>query len=208
MPDGAAGFARPLFVDYGVDGGFGRPAGQRVRMLPGTGAGGAGDVCGGMYTFCKCADRYVWKDGACVCDETCSVGNILYSDYSCNSCVIEGKTPIGIISYASGSTRLAVNLVETNLPWGDQNIDVEGIVNYTESTAARTDFNGKQNTLAWISEYGDDNVSYAHGYAITIQQKEPVREIGICLLLVNYQMRLEAIIHMLTKLYHCLEKKL
>ncbi len=126
--------------------------------------GGVGTACGGLYQSCQCASGYVWYDGACVaCDETCSVGNILYSDYTCSSCNVSGKTPIGVISYASGSTRLAINLVSTQLAWGGSGTDISGLTNITSSSTAKNDFSGKSNTSIIVSALGYTS-SYAAGY--------------------------------------------
>ena len=133
----------------------------------GTGySGGSGSSCGGKYQSCTCSSGYEWKDGVCEksCDETCSVGNILYSDYTCSSCNVSGKTPIGVISYASGSTRLAINLVETSLEWSSSYVDISGITDYTSNSAALNDFSGKSNTAAWVSYHGSSTSRYAPGY--------------------------------------------
>ncbi len=126
-------------------------------------AGGSGFSCGGNYQSCKCDKRYVWKDGACVCDETCSVGNILYSDYTCNSCKVEGKTPIGVISYASGSNRLAINLSQELKEWGGYGKDISELTNYTSESMSKNDFSGKSNTSIIVSALGD-TANYAAGY--------------------------------------------
>ena len=128
------------------------------------------DSCDGMKYKTKvgeCASGYEWKDGACVaCDETCSVGNILYSDYTCSSCNVSGKTAIGVISYASGSTRLAIQLNNLGyMYWSSSNYtDISGITNYDLSSTAKNDFSGKANTAAWVSYYGSSTSSYAPGY--------------------------------------------
>lgn len=82
--------------------------------------GGRGDACSGKYKYCSCQTGYGWKRGKCtLCDASCSVGNILYSDMSCNSCIMEGKTPIGVIGYANGTSGLAVYLQQSSseLEW-------------------------------------------------------------------------------------------
>ena len=88
----------------------------------------------------------------------------LASDYTCSSCNVSGKTPIGVISYASGSTRLAINLVETSLEWSSSYVDISGITDYTSNSAALNDFSGKSNTAAWVSYHGSSTSRYAPGY--------------------------------------------
>ena len=126
------------------------------------------DSCDGMKYKTKvgeCAEGYEWKDESCKksCDNTCSVGNILYSDHTCSSCKVSGKTPIGVVSYASGSTRLAINLVNMEMPWGGHGTDISGLTNYTSGSTAKNDFSGKSNTSIIVSALGDTS-SYAAGY--------------------------------------------
>ena len=125
--------------------------------------GGNGSICGGMYASCNCTNGYVWKNSTCiVCDETCSVGNILYSDYSCNSCLVRGKIPIGVVSYVNGSKRLAINLVHTEKEWGGYNMNISGLPNF-DSITVKNDFSGKRNTSKIVSALGDTS-DYAAGY--------------------------------------------
>ena len=127
------------------------------------------DSCDGMKYKTKvgaCAEGYNWENNACVvaCKQTCDIGNILYSDSTCSSCKVSGKTPIGVVSYVNGSKRIAINLVHTSMAWSSDYDDVSGITNYTSSTNAKTDFNGKSNTKAWVSYYGSSVTNYAPGY--------------------------------------------
>ena len=125
------------------------------------------DSCDGMKYKTKvgeCATDYKWENGACVsaCDKTCSVGNILYSDMTCNSCLVSGKTPIGIVSYTEGTKRLAINLPISNMAWSSKRIDIAGIHNY--ASGHNEDMNGKHNTLAWIAIWGKNIDNYAPGF--------------------------------------------
>ena len=65
------------------------------------------------------------------------------------------------MSYISGGTRLAINLVETSLEWSSSDVDISGITNYS---SPETDFSGKANTAAWVSYYGSSVTNYAPGY--------------------------------------------
>lgn len=110
-----------------------------------------------------CASGYVWSNNSC--RQSCSVGNILNSDMSCSSSKISGKTPIGVVSYVSGNTRLAIQLEDDGEKyWSKNSVDISGIPNYSTDTKAKNDFNGKANTAAWVAYYGSGASSYAAGY--------------------------------------------
>ncbi len=132
----------------------------------GTGySGGSGTACGGKYQSCTCSSGYEWKNGVCEQAVVCEVGNILNSDMTCSASKVSGKTPIGVVSYISGSTRLAINLVNTSLNWSSSSYtDISGITNCSSSSTAKNDFSGKSNTAAWVSYYGSSTSSYAPGY--------------------------------------------
>ena len=132
----------------------------------GTGySGGSGTACGGKYTACTCASGYEWKDGVCEQAVVCEVGNILNSDMTCSTSKVSGKTPIGVVSYVNGSTRLAIQLNNPGyMYWTNGYGDISGITNYDLSSTAKNDFSGKANTAAWVSYYGSSTSSYAPGY--------------------------------------------
>ena len=91
------------------------------------------------------------------------MGSILNSDMSCSPSKVSGKTPIGVVSYISGSKRIAINLVHTSMAWSSSYVDISGIPNYSSSPHT-TDFNGKSNTKAWVNYYGSSVTNYAPGY--------------------------------------------
>ena len=135
-----------------------------VFRCSGTGyTGGNGESCGGMYKSCSCASGYEWKNGVCEQAVVCEVGNILNSDMTCSASKVSGKTPIGVISYMNGSTRLAINLVNMKMPWGGDGTDISGLTNYSLSPHT-TDFSGKSNTSKIVSVLGSSSTSYAAGY--------------------------------------------
>ena len=140
-------------------------------------SGGSGSACAGTYKSCTCESGYEWKDGKCVikcnvpwnetvCDSTnrCCVGDILYSDKTCSKELISGKMPIGVVSYINGSKRIAISLKESTNFWSRSYVDISGIPNYSSSSSALQDFNGKSNTAAWVSHYGSSVTKYAPGY--------------------------------------------
>ena len=106
----------------------------------------------------ECASGYLLVGNSC--RQPCSVGDILNSDMSCSSSKISGKTPIGVVSYINGSKRLAINLKSTQDYWNLQTNDATQIPDYS-SSPHQIDFNGRENTAAYIRQYGN---RYAPGY--------------------------------------------
>ena len=80
----------------------------------------------------------------------CQVGDILYSDKSCNTNVVASKTPIGVIFDVTN--KLAIGLEESGRYWSDDYFDVPGLSNITSSWAATVDWQGKNNTRV-VLEY-------------------------------------------------------
>ena len=79
----------------------------------------------------------------------CQIGDILYSDMSCNPNVVASKTPIGVIFDASN--KLAIGLEESQrLYWSTTTFDVPGLSNIESSATA--DWQGKNNTKV-VLEY-------------------------------------------------------
>ena len=85
-----------------------------------------------------------------VATANCKVGDILYSDKSCNTNVVASKTPIGVIFDITN--KLAIWLEEPYpLDWSDDYFDVPGLSNITLSAAAATaDWQGKNNTRVML----------------------------------------------------------
>ena len=76
----------------------------------------------------------------------CKIGDILYSDMSCNANMIASKTPIGVIF--DTTNHLAVAKDEfANLVWGVAG-DISGIQNFNSSSASTADWQGFNNTKA------------------------------------------------------------
>ena len=74
----------------------------------------------------------------------CLVGDILYSDMTCNPNYVVSKTPIGVVFDHSG--KLAIGLEESHQYWFDGYFDVPGVDNITDRTLAIADLDGKKNT--------------------------------------------------------------
>ncbi len=91
----------------------------------GTGySGGSGSACGGKYTQCSCASGYKWDatSGTCKADRAvCEVGTLYYSDGTCSSSKVSGKTLLGVVIYSNGASGggwvMTVKPVETGIAW-------------------------------------------------------------------------------------------
>ena len=84
----------------------------------------------------------------------CTIGDILYSDMSCNTNVVVSKTPIGVIFDITN--KLAIGLEESLKYWSTTDFDVPGLSNITSSSAVTADWQGKNNTRV-VLEYCKTN---------------------------------------------------
>ena len=80
----------------------------------------------------------------------CIVGDILYSDKSCDPNVIATKKPIGVVF--DRANKLAIGLEESKQYWSTESFDVPGVSNITSSSAVTADWQGKNNTRV-VLEY-------------------------------------------------------
>ena len=78
-----------------------------------------------------------------VATSNCLVGDILYSDMSCDPNVIASKKPIGVVFDRRGK---AIGLEQPSLQWSTSSFDVPGVDNIASSRLAMTDLDGKKNT--------------------------------------------------------------
>ena len=133
-----------------------------VYSCSGTGyAGGKGTACGGKYTECTCASGYVWENGSCVqnaavwgqctgyAGKNCNIGDILFSDGTCASDVVSGKTPIAVVVYISPEgcgQAWALNSLDTEYQWSTEYVDISGLTNYTSASTASTDYASCENS--------------------------------------------------------------
>ena len=74
----------------------------------------------------------------------CKIGDILYSDKSCDPNVIASKIPIGVVF--DRANKLAIGLEQFSESWAIGDFDVPGLSNITSSSAAIADWQGKNNT--------------------------------------------------------------
>ena len=75
----------------------------------------------------------------------CLVGDILYSDMTCNSNYVVSKTPIGVVFDHSGKVAIGLRGYRRTY-WSATRFDVPGVDNITDRTLAITDLDGKKNT--------------------------------------------------------------
>ena len=118
--------------------------------------GGTGSACGGKYVSCECSAGSVFKNGACACDDSCTVGAIYYSDGTCSACVDSNKTAIGVV--VKDNELVMSQIRSTAMSWSSNYANVSGITETTDSAVAKQDFNGKANTLAIIATFTSDTV--------------------------------------------------
>ena len=115
--------------------------------------GGIGSACGGKYVSCECSEGSVFKNGACACDASCTVGAIYYSDGTCSACVDNSKTAIGIVVK---DNELVMSNRTEGIKWGGRGTDISTLTNRTTVDAAKADFNGKDNTAKLVAHFGED----------------------------------------------------
>ena len=76
----------------------------------------------------------------------CKIGDILYSDMSCNANMVASKTPIGVVFDTTNGLAVAKDEF-ANLLWGNPG-DENGAPNYSSTTQAQGDWWGFDNTKA------------------------------------------------------------
>ena len=149
----------------------------------GTGyAGGAGSACGGKYASCNCGNDYKWENGRCIelpwgkCTgiaAQCSLGDILFSDGSCSTNKVTGKTPIAVVAYKSSDGKCGQALALESIgsfKWSSDCVDLSRLPNYSSEEEASKDYDSCGNT-AKIIEAGNNNkypaAWAAHSYSTT-----------------------------------------
>ena len=95
----------------------------------------------------------MFQNGACACDNSCTVGAIYYSDGTCSACVDSNKTAVGVVVK---DNELVASIDIQYQYWSADRVDLSGLTNYSSSTDAKTDYNGKANTLAIVDHYGTE----------------------------------------------------
>ena len=116
--------------------------------------GGTGSACGGKYVSCECSSSdYIFANGSCICDTSCKVGAIYYSDGSCSACVDNTKTAIGVVVK---DNEIVMSNITKNVQWGGFGTDIETLANITTTDDAKEDYAGKENTAKIVAHFGED----------------------------------------------------
>ena len=111
---------------------------------------------------CECAGGFSFNNGKCECPASitavdCTVGTIYYSDGKCSNDYVACLNPVGIV-VKDNALITALNVPD--MRWASNtSTDVSGITNITSSATAKTDYNGKANTLAILEAYPSDTTS-------------------------------------------------
>ncbi len=123
--------------------------------------GGAGSSCQNKYASCICNAGATFTDGNCVCDYSCSVGNIYYSDNSCSSCLETAKTPVGVVVK---DNELIMSYKNAGIQWSmyEEFYDIPDLPNYDTIETAKADFNGIFNTQTIVNFFGSDADASTH----------------------------------------------
>ena len=102
----------------------------------------------------KCPWGNAWFCNVCSGNTTptpdynnCKIGDILYSDMSCNANMVASKTPIGVVFDVTNTLAIAKDEF-TNLVWGAVVEDVSGVQNSSSVSTATADWQGFNNTKA------------------------------------------------------------
>ena len=77
----------------------------------------------------------------------CKIGDILYSDMSCNANMVASKTPIGVVFDTTNGLAIAKDEF-ANLVWGGVMEDVTGVQNSSSVSTSTADWQGFKNTKA------------------------------------------------------------
>ena len=77
----------------------------------------------------------------------CKIGDILYSDMSCNTNMVASKTPIGVVFDVTNALAVAKDEF-ANMPWGAVVEDVSGVQNSNSVSTSTADWQGFNNTKA------------------------------------------------------------
>ena len=94
----------------------------------------------------------------------CKIGDILYSDMSCNANMVASKTPIGVVF--DTTNHLAVAKDEQKFAFWGGVADIPTLTNYDSATAATGDWQGFKNTKAiYESGYPSPVVEYILSYS-------------------------------------------
>ena len=129
----------------------------------GTGyANGTGTACNGKYVVCTCASGYEWKDGACQQKAPdysgCTAGALFYSDNTCSSNLVSGKTLLGVVimekTTSTSGWIITISPIQTGIMWGEYGTDIPELTNYTSTPS---DVQSSCTNTTTITNYGNSS---------------------------------------------------
>ena len=110
--------------------------------------------CGATSGTCyKCESKAVW--GQCTgYAANCEIGDIVFSDGTCNRNTVSGKTPIAVVAYKSGSCAIAIakDSDYRRENWSTNYMDVPALKNMGLASDVVADWQGRNNTKV-VLEY-------------------------------------------------------
>ena len=92
-------------------------------------------------------EKIIEKNQAEEALKNCKIGDILYSDMSCNANMVASKTPIGVVFDTTNGLAIAKDEF-ANLVWGAVVEDVSGVQNSSSVSTSTADWQGFNNTKA------------------------------------------------------------
>ena len=120
--------------------------------------GGTGSTCGGKYVSCTCTSGFSFENGECKCPASitttsCSVGAIYYPDGKCSNDYAACLNPVGVVVK---DNALVMSWRTGSIQWGGYGTDISDLPNYSNSTNAKTDYDGVGNTTKIVAHFGED----------------------------------------------------
>ena len=102
----------------------------------------------GEAWFCNIINNDSTTDDSEKDNSNCQIGDILYSDMSCNHNVISGKTPIGVVFDRTNRLAIALETAQKTLIEGSTGsaFDIEELSNFMSASTAIADWMGYNNT--------------------------------------------------------------
>ena len=112
---------------------------------------GIGNSCANKYISCSCIAGATFINGSCICDTSCTVGNIYYSDNSCSSCIDNSKTAVGVVVK---DNEIIASIDIQYQQWSADMVNISSIVETTDIPTAKNDFAGSEHTSKIVQHYG------------------------------------------------------
>lgn len=92
-----------------------------------------------------------FTNGQCICDTSCKVGNIYYSDGSCSSCIDDTKTVIGVVVK---DNELVMSKEQKQGYWSSGLVNLSTLTDYATRETAIKNYSGVDNTAKIVEYYG------------------------------------------------------